>query len=101
MALQLLIRFARVGFLGPGLKDFEVRNVSLLVGGFREILSICEGAKEGKSGWSAFLRIWSPERPFSDVCRGLVESVADFPPEARDQRCMVHFTTTFSVTIVD
>ena len=35
----------------------EVRNVSLLVAigvnaeGFREILGICEGAKEDKSGW--------------------------------------------------
>ena len=40
----------------------EVRNVSLLVAsavnseGFREILGICEGAKDDKSGWSAFLR---------------------------------------------
>ncbi len=39
----------------------EVRNVSLLVAigvsaeGFREILGICEGAKEDKKGWSAFL----------------------------------------------
>jgi transposase-like protein len=44
-----------------------VRNVSLLVAsavnsdGFWEILGICEGAKEDKSGWSAFLRhgTWS------------------------------------------
>src|SRR3954447_14419532 len=28
---------------------------------------------------------------FSDACRGLLESVADFLPEARYQRCMVHF----------
>jgi hypothetical protein len=40
----------------------EIRNVSLLVAsavnseGFHEILGICEGAKEDKSGWSAFLR---------------------------------------------
>jgi putative transposase len=40
----------------------EVRNVSLMVAsavnseGFQEILGICEGAKEDKSGWSAFLR---------------------------------------------
>src|SRR3954463_15693679 len=27
----------------------------------------------------------------SDACRGLLESVADFLPEARYQRCMVHF----------
>jgi len=40
----------------------EVRNVSLLVAigvtseGFRDVLGICEGAKEDKSGWSSFLR---------------------------------------------
>ena len=81
----------------------EVRNVSLLVAsavnseGFREILGICEGAKEHKSGWSAFLRhlvdrgLKGVQLVISDACRGLVESVADFLPEARYQRCMVHF----------
>jgi putative transposase len=40
----------------------EVRNVSLLVAigvndnGYREILGICEGAKEDKAGWGAFLK---------------------------------------------
>jgi putative transposase len=40
----------------------EVRNVSLLVAigvnesGYREILGICEGAKEDKAGWSEFLK---------------------------------------------
>jgi transposase-like protein len=40
----------------------EVRNVSLLVAigvngeGYREILGICEGAKEDKAGWSAFIK---------------------------------------------
>jgi transposase-like protein len=40
----------------------EVRNVSLLVAigvngeGYREILGICEGAKEDKVGWSGFLK---------------------------------------------
>src|SRR5450631_2673769 len=81
----------------------EVRNVSLLVAsavnseGFREILGICEGAKEDKSGWSAFLRhlidrgLKGVQLVISDACRGLVESVADFLPEALYQRCMVHF----------
>src|ERR1700722_8213116 len=81
----------------------EVRNVSLLVAsavnseGFREILGICEGAKEDKSGWSAFLRhlvdrgLKGVQLVISDACRGLVESVSDFLPEARYQRCMVHF----------
>ena len=81
----------------------EVRNVSLLVAsavnseGFREILGICEGAKEDKSGWSAFLRhlvdrgLKGVQLVISDACRGLVESAADFLPEARYQRCMVQF----------
>ncbi len=61
----------------------EVRNVSLLVAsavnseGFREILGICEGAKEDKSGWSAFLRhlvdrgLKGVQLIISDACRGL------------------------------
>jgi len=81
----------------------EVRNVSLLVAigvnaeGFREILGICEGAKEDKSGWSAFLRhlvdrgLEGVELIISDACRGLVESTAEFLPDARWQRCVVHF----------
>ena len=76
----------------------EVRNVSLLVAsavnseGFAS-----ESAKEDKSGWSAFLRhlvdrgLKGVQLVISDACRGLVESVADFLPEARYQRCMVHF----------
>jgi len=81
----------------------EVRNVSLLVAsavnaeGFREILGICEGAKEDKSGWSSFLRhlvdrgLSGVQLIISDACRGLVESIAEYLPEARWQRCMVHF----------
>jgi len=81
----------------------EVRNVSLLVAigvtseGYREVLGICEGAKEDKSGWSAFLRhlvdrgLSGVELIVSDACRGLVESVGDFLPDARWQRCTVHF----------
>ena len=68
----------------------EVRNVSLLVAsavnseGFREILGICEGAKEDKSGWSAFLRhlvdrgLKGVQLIISDACRGLTESAADY-----------------------
>ncbi len=81
----------------------EVRNVSLLVAigvnaeGYREILGICEGAKEDKSGWSAFLRhlvdrgLRGVELIISDACRGLVESIGEFLPDARWQRCVVHF----------
>jgi transposase-like protein len=64
--------------------------------GFREILGICEGAKEDKSGWSAFLRhlvdrgLHGVQLIISDACRGLTESAQDYLPEARWQRCMVH-----------
>ena len=79
----------------------EVRNVSLLVAsavnseGFREILGICEGAKEDKSGWSAFLHhlvdrgLKGVRLIISDACRGLMESAAEYLPEARWQRCSI------------
>ena len=81
----------------------EVRNVSLLVvigvnsEGYREILGICEGAKEDKAGWSAFLKHLK-ERGLkgvrlitSDACIGLAESAAEFFPDAVWQRCIVHW----------
>lgn len=81
----------------------EVRNVSLLVAisvnslGYREILGVVEGAKEDKAGWSGFLKhlkergLAGVELIISDACAGLIESAADFFPEARWQRCVVHF----------
>ena len=81
----------------------EVRNVSVLVAigvgtdGFREILGVAEGAKEDKASWTSFLR-YLKERGLSGVklftsdrCLGLVESLADFYPDALWQRCVVHF----------
>jgi putative transposase len=81
----------------------EVSNVSVLVAigvndsGYRKILGIAEGAKEDKAGWSSFLRHLK-ERGLAgvwlfttDACLGLVESIADFFPEAKCQRCTVHF----------
>lgn len=81
----------------------EVRNVSVLVAigvnkaGYREVLGVSEGAKEDKAGWSGFLRELkgrglSGVRMFiSDKCLGLIESLGDFYPEAKWQRCVVHF----------
>jgi len=81
----------------------EVRNVSLLVAigvnaeGYREILGICEGAKEDKSGWSSFLRhlkergLKGVQLMISDACMGLMESAAEFFPDARWQRSVVHW----------
>ena len=81
----------------------EVRNVSVLVAigvdseGFRQVLGVREGAKEDKAGWSDFLRhlkergLKSVKLIISDACLGLVESVGDFFPTAKWQRCIVHF----------
>jgi transposase-like protein len=67
----------------------EVRNGSLLVPigvnsqGFREPLGICEGAKEDKAGWSAFLKhvkgrgLKGVRLIISDACLGLAESAAE------------------------
>ena len=81
----------------------EIRNVSILVAfgvnedGYREILGAAEGAKEDKAGWGAFIsslkaRGLGPVKLFiSDKCMGLVESLAEYYPEAQWQRCTVHF----------
>ena len=81
----------------------EVQNVAVLVAlgvsrdGYREILGVAEGAKEDKASWLNFLRHLkrrglSGTRLFiSDKCLGLVESLGEVFPEARWQRCVVHF----------
>ena len=81
----------------------EVKNVSILVAigvnqdGFREVLGVMEGAKEDKPSWINFLRHLkerglSGVRLFvSDKCLGLMESLAEFYPQALWQRCAVHF----------
>ena len=81
----------------------EVRNVSVLVAigvgedGYRKVLGITEGHKEDKAGWSAFLKhlkdrgLGGVRLIISDACMGLVESAAEFYPEAQWQRCTVHF----------
>jgi putative transposase len=81
----------------------EVRNVAVLVAvgvnheGFREVLGVMEGAKEDKDSWLAFLRhlkgrgLCGVRLIVSDKCLGLVESLAEFYPEASWQRCAVHF----------
>lgn len=81
----------------------EVKNVSILVAigvnreGYREILGVAEGAKEDKASWTVFLRylkgrgLSGVELIISDKCLGLIESIGEFYPEAKWQRCMVHF----------
>jgi len=81
----------------------EVKNVSILVAigvnaqGYREVLGVAEGTKEDKASWQGFLR-YLKERGLrgvrlviGDKCLGLVESLAEFYPDAAYQRCVVHF----------
>jgi transposase-like protein len=81
----------------------EVRNLSILVcigvgdGGFREVLGVVEGAKEDKESWLSFMRhlksrgLREVKLAVSDKCLGLVEALGEVYPEARWQRCVVHF----------
>jgi transposase-like protein len=88
----------------------EVRNVSILVAvgvdndGYREILGICEGAKEDQQSWSDFLRhlkergLKGVQLVISDKCLGLLEAVVKFYPDAQWQRCLCHwYRNVFSV----
>jgi putative transposase len=81
----------------------EVQKVSVLVAigvdeeGYREILGVCEGAKEDLESWRNFLRylkdrgLRGVKLFISDKCLGLIEALGEFYPEARWQRCVVHW----------
>ncbi|HPA62844.1 MAG TPA: IS256 family transposase [Spirochaetota bacterium] len=81
----------------------EIKNISVLVAvgvnneGFREILGVSEGAKEDKESWKGFLAylkgrgLEEIDMIISDKSLGLVETIPDFYPKAKWQRCMVHF----------
>jgi len=81
----------------------EVKNVSILVAigvndeGYREIIGVSEGMKEDKESWRGFLEylknrgLESINLIISDKSKGLIESIPEFYPEARWQRCIVHF----------
>lgn len=89
----------------------EFENVSVLVAigvdqdGYREIIGAAEGMKEDKESWKNFL-IWLKGRGLTgvrlligDKSLGMCEAVAEVFPEARYQRCTVHFyRNVFSAT---
>lgn len=89
----------------------EIQNVSILVAigvnedGCREIIGAAEGMKEDHESWRAFF-VWLKERGLTgvrliigDKCLGMLESIPEVFPDAKYQRCMVHFyRNIFSVT---
>ena len=89
----------------------EFENVSILVAigvdedGYREIIGAAEGMKEDAESWKSFL-VWLKDRGLDgvklivgDKCLGMCNAVAEVFPEAKYQRCTVHFyRNVFSVT---
>lgn len=89
----------------------EYENVAILVAiavnedGFREVLGAAEGMKEDKASWVSFFQ-WLRGRGLDgvklvvgDKCLGMLEAVGEVFPEAKYQRCTVHFyRNVFSVT---
>jgi len=89
----------------------EYENVSVLVAlavnedGYREVIGAAEGMKEDKESWRNFLtglreRGLTGTRLFiGDKCLGMLEAVNEVYPNAKYQRCTVHFyRNVFSVT---
>ena len=88
----------------------EVQNVSVLVAigvdqdGYREILGAAEGMKEDHESWRSFF-VWLKERGLTgvqlvigDKNLGMLETVHEVFPDAKYQRCIVHFyRNVFSV----
>ena len=89
----------------------EYENVSILVAvgvaedGYREVLGAQEGMKEDKASWQSFFQ-WLKGRGLDgvrlvvgDKCLGMLEAVGEVFPEAKYQRCIVHFyRNVFTVT---
>ena len=89
----------------------EIRNVSILVAigvsndGCREIIGAAEGMKEDRESWRTFF-VGLKERGLTgvrliigDKNLGMPETIPEVFPDARYQRCTVHFyRNIFSVT---
>ena len=65
--------------------------------GYREVIGAAEGMKEDKESWRSFL-VWLKERGLDgvklvvgDKNLGMYESVHEVFPDAKYQRCTVHF----------
>ena len=88
----------------------EFENVAILVAiavnedGYREVLGAAEGMKEDKASWVSFFQ-WLLGRGLDgvklivgDKCMGMLEAVGEVFPDAKYQRCTVHFyRNVFSV----
>ena len=81
----------------------EVQNVSVLVAigvgkdGYREIIGAAEGMKEDKESWISFFKglkergLRGVRLVIGDKSLGMLESLPEVFPDAKYQRCVVHF----------
>lgn len=81
----------------------EVQNVSVLVAigvnssGYREILGVAEGSREDSESWLQFLRylrergLKQIDLMISDKSLGFLDALGEVYPNAKWQRCVVHF----------
>ena len=89
----------------------EYENVSILIAigvnedGYREIIGASEGMKEDRESWKNFLielkgrGLKGVQLIIGDKNLGMLESIPEVFPEAKYQRCTVHFyRNIFSVT---
>jgi len=89
----------------------EYENVAILIAigvnndGNREILGAAEGMKEDKASWLEFMKslkgrgVDGVRLVIGDKCIGLEDAAAEVFPEAKFQRCTVHFyRNIFSAT---
>ena len=81
--------------------EYENASVLIAIGvtedGYREILGAAEGLKEDLESWKNFF-VWLKSRGLDgvklvigDKALGMVESIGQVFPEAKYQRCTVHF----------
>lgn len=81
----------------------EFENVAILVAiavnqdGYREVIGAAEGMKEDKESWKSFLvslrnrGLKGVQLVVGDKCQAMCDSVTEVFPEAKYQRCSVHF----------
>ena len=81
----------------------EYENVAVLVAiavnedGYREVLGAAEGMKEDKASWVSFFQrlksrgLDGVRLIVGDKCLGMLEAVGEVYPQAKYQRCTVHF----------
>lgn len=81
----------------------EFENIAILVAiavtqdGYREVIGAAEGMKEDKESWKSFLvslrnrGLKGVQLVVGDKCQAMCDSVTEVFPEAKYQRCSVHF----------